>query len=100
MWQNLGYKVIPTVAWSDMDSFEWCFDGYPKGGTVAASSIGTQKSDETKQAFLNGWNEMLRRLEPETVIFYGNVPKECNANIVRIKAFQEKFKEVKADYGW
>ena len=42
---------------------------------------------------------MLIRLEPETVIFYGQVPKECNANIIRIKAYQEKFKEVAVD-GW
>lgn len=99
-WQSYGFKVIPTVAWSDTDSFEWCFDGMPKGGTVAVSSVGAQKSNRTKQAFLDGWNEMLRRLVPETVIFHGNVPKECNANIVRIKAFQERFKEVKTDYGW
>lgn len=100
LWQSYGFKVIPTVAWSDKDSFKWCFDGMPKGGTVAVSSVGTQKSKETKQAFLDGWNEMLKRLQPETVIFHGNVPKECNANIIRIKAFQERFKEVKADYGW
>ena len=95
----MGYKVIPTIAWSDKESFDWCFDGEPKGATVAVSSVGTQRSKETKQLFLEGWNEMLSRLEPETVIFYGSVPKECNANIVRVKAFQEKFSEVKTD-GW
>ena len=100
LWQSLGYKVIPTIAWSDHDSFEWCFDGTPKGATVAVSSVGTQRSKETKQLFLDGWNEMLNRLEPETVIFHGEIPKECNANIIRIKSFQEKFREVKADYGW
>lgn len=31
LWQSYGFKVIPTVAWSDKDSFEWCFDGMPKG---------------------------------------------------------------------
>lgn len=92
LWQSYGYKVIPTVAWSDKDSFTWCFDGVPKGATVAVSSVGTQLRKDTKQAFLDGWNEMLRRLEPETVIFHGNVPKECKANIVQIKAFYEKFR--------
>lgn len=99
-WQSYGFKVIPTIAWSDKDSFSWCFDGVPKGATVAVSSVGTQRSKETKQAFLDGWYAMLERLEPETVIFHGNIPKDCNANIIRIKAFQERFKEVKADYGW
>ena len=99
LWQAWGYKVIPTIAWSDKESFDWCFDGTPKGATVAVSSVGTQRNKETKQLFLDGWNEMLDRLEPETVIFHGDVPKECTANIVRIKSFQEKFREVKLN-GW
>lgn len=98
-WQSLGFKVIPTLAWSDKDSFEWCFDGVPKSATVAISSVGTQRSKTTKQLFLSGWNEMLRKLSPETVIFYGEIPKECNANIVRLKSFQEKFKELRTN-GW
>ena len=98
-WESMGCKVIPTIAGSDRDSFDWCFDGEPKGATVAVSSVGTQRSKETKQLFLDGWNEMLARVEPETVIFHGDVPKECTANIVRIKSFQEKFGEVKLN-GW
>lgn len=95
--QSMGFKVIPTIAWSDKESFKWCFDGEPKGGTVAVSSVGTLRSKETKKLFLDGWDEMLERLQPETVIFHGEIPKECNANIVKIKSFQEKFREVKVD---
>lgn len=100
LWQSCGYKVIPTIAWSDRDSFDWCFDGVPKNSTVAVSSVGTQRSKDTKQAFLDGWNEMLKRLQPETVIFHGTVPKECVANIVRVKSFQENFEEIKTGNGW
>lgn len=99
-WQQIGLKVIPTVSWSDNDSFNWCFDGIPTESTVAVSSIGTQQNEQAKAMFNNGWNEMLKRIHPNTVIFYGEVPKECDANIIKIKAFQEKFKEVKTDYGW
>lgn len=98
-WQSLGLNVIPTIAWSDSDSFNWCFDGTPKGATVAVSSVGTQASTETKRLFLAGWYEMIDRLQPETVIFYGNVPPECKANIVQVKAFCDKFREVKM-HGW
>lgn len=94
-WQMFGIKVIPTISWSDEESFEWCFDGEPKHGTVVVSSVGTQNSKQAKELFLTGYNEMMKRLEPETVIFYGNIPKECCGNIVRVKAFQEKFREVK-----
>ena len=97
--QTLGVKVYPTISWSDKESFDWCFDGEPVGATVAVSSIGTQKGSAEKRLFLDGYNAMVERLNPETIIFYGNVPKECMGNIVRIKPFQEKFREVITD-GW
>ena len=49
-----GIKVIPTIGWSDRDSFKWCFDGEPRNSIVAVSSIGTQKDKKSKQLFLNG----------------------------------------------
>lgn len=97
--QTLGVKVYPTISWSDKESFDWCFDGEPVGATVAVSSVGTQRGMEERRLFLDGYNEMLNRLKPETIIFYGNVPAECMGNIVRIKPFQEKFREVITD-GW
>lgn len=97
--QEAGVQVIPTISWSTPDSFEWCFDGEPEGGTVAVSSVGCMNSKTKKQLFLSGYNEMVKRVQPDSIIFYGNVPEECNGNIVRIKAFQEKFKEAVCD-GW
>lgn len=97
--QESGIQVIPTISWSTPDSFEWCFDGEPEGATVAISSVGCMNSKEKKALFLAGYEEMVRRLQPETIIFYGNVPDECMGNIVRIKAFQDKFKEAKCN-GW
>ena len=94
-WQSNGIKVVPTICWSDEKSFEWCFEGEPHNSVVAVSSVGTQNSKDTKQAFLLGYNEMLKRLQPEKIIFYGNIPAECKGDIVRIKAFQEKFREAK-----
>lgn len=92
-WQMNGINVIPTIGWSDKESFEWCFDGEPRNSVVAVSSVGTQKSKESKQKFLDGYMEMVKRLEPTQIIFYGNVPDECKGNIVHIKQFSEKFKK-------
>lgn len=97
--QENGIEVIPTIGWSDESSYEWCFDGEPKHSTVAVSSVGTQMSKRTKALFIAGYKEMIKRLEPETIIFYGNVPEECMGNIIKIRAFQERFKEAKCD-GW
>ena len=93
--QSQGLIVYPTISWSDESSYDWCFDGEPEGGTVCVSSVGTQNNAESKMLFLNGYQAMVERLHPETVIFYGNVPDECEGNIVKIKAFQDKFREAK-----
>lgn len=91
-WQRYGILVIPTISWSDESSYEWCFDGEPAGGVVAVSSVGTQGSPRTRELFLNGYNEMLKRLEPCEIVMYGNVPDECGGNITPVTAFQEKFR--------
>lgn len=97
--QECGISVIPTISWSTPDSFEWCFDGEPVGGAVAISSVGCMNDPGKKELFLSGYMEMVKRLHPGKIIFYGDIPPECRGNIVRIKAFQEKFKEAMCD-GW
>lgn len=97
--QEAGIKVIPTISWSTPDSFEWCFGGEPTGGTVAVSSVGCMNGKESKALFFEGYGEMVNRLHPETIIFYGTIPDECKGNIVKIKAFTDKFKEAVCD-GW
>ena len=91
-WQMNGIRVIPTISWADRDSYEWCFAGEPEGYTVAVSSVGTQGSQETRQLFLNGYREMMTRLQPQTIIMYGTVPDECQGNIIPVKAFQQKWR--------
>ena len=97
--QHEGVKVIPSLCWSDEKSLDWCFDGEPVGSCVAISSVGTQRHLESRRLFKYGYDAMCERLKPETIIFYGEVPKECRGNIVRIRAFQEKFRKAKiSDY--
>ena len=90
-WQMHGINVIPTIGWSDRESFEWCFDGEPTHSVVAISSVGTQVKKEARQQFLEGYLEMMERLHPEQIIFYGKVPEECKGNIVRVQAFSDKW---------
>ena len=92
-WQMFGINVIPTVCWSDQESFEWCFDGEPEQSVVAISAVGTQKSKESKKRFIDGYFEMTKRLKPTHIIFYGSVPEECKWNIVHIKCFVDKWNE-------
>lgn len=93
--QMYGIDVIPTIAWSTPESFEWCFDGEPTNGIVAVSSVGIMNSRRKKDLFMAGYNEMLSRLSPETILFYGMIPDECRGNIVKIKSFGEELTERK-----
>lgn len=92
-WQMHGMTVYPTISWSDKASYDWCFDGEPVGGIVAVSSVGCYRNKEAKRLFLKGYDEMMKRLDPSWVIFYGKVFEECDWNVIRVKSFGEEFYE-------
>lgn len=80
-WQNLGLTVIPNVSWSDVASFDFCFDGLEKGSIVAVGMIGCK---HCKHAFMCGYNEMLNRIDPKAVICFGKPFLEMRGNIISI----------------
>lgn len=92
-WQLHGMTVYPTISWSTPESYAWCFDGEPVGGIVSVSSVGTQNNAESKRLFLRGYEEMMKRLSPSWVIFYGKVPEEVDWNVIRVKSHQDLIKE-------
>lgn len=84
-WKKLGLQVVPTISWSNKDSFSWCFDGEPMGSVVAIGTTGTQQSQKTRQAFLDGYREMIARLHPTKILVYGQIPAEISGdNVVGI----------------
>lgn len=80
-WQSKGLTVIPTISWGLSQSYEFCFDGVEKGATVAIGMIGCKQS---KLNFMRGYNEMLRRLEPEKIICFGSPFDEMQGNIITV----------------
>lgn len=69
LWQHCGVDVIPTVVWGDRQSFTWAFDGLPQGATLAVSTGHIAKHEQ--EGFLAGFEEMVQRCEPTTVLVYG-----------------------------
>ncbi len=69
-WQENGIQVIPTVVWGDERSYDFCFEGIAKNSTVAIGTVGV-RSAEAKALFIQGFYEMIKRLEPKTLIVYG-----------------------------
>ena len=102
--QDAGICVIPTVSWSDERSFSFCFEGLPSHSVVSISSVGISRDKEAMRLFELGYNEMIRRLEPSTILLYGpllkmnfgNVPirQYDNTNFVWTKTICSSHKEV------
>lgn len=90
-WQSLGIKVIPTIGWSDESSFDFCFEGVEKGGIVAVGTVGVMNDEKAKKLFLQGYNEMMKRLEPKKILIYGSKFEGLSGDIIEIKPFYDKF---------
>lgn len=94
-YQEKGVSVIPSIVWSNENSYDFCFDGIELGQTVAVNSCGTLKNEYAKNIFLYGFNAMVERLKPSKIIIYGDELKELTGNIIYINDFVKKEKSKK-----
>ncbi len=86
-WASKGLRVIPTVNWGDESTFDFCFEGIEKGSVVAVSTYMASEHDnrcDQKEWFMAGYNEMLRRIEPEKIICYNTPFPEMQGNIIYV----------------
>ena len=97
-WQSLGLDVIPDVVWGTKESFDFCFEGIPKHSTVAVSTVGVKNDKDWNNGldslFKDGYDEMLNRLEPTTVLFYGDMIDGLEGNIIRIPSYYEQKRKI------
>ena len=98
-WQSLGIKVIPTISWSDEQSFKYCFLGVQKGSTVAIGTVGVLNDEYAKTLFMQGFKEMLKQLEPKEILIYGNKLSELEGykNIRWFDTYMNKFIKAKGE---
>lgn len=80
-WQEHNLTVIATISWSTPRSFEFCFDGIEQGSIVAIGMIGCKR--EHRQ-FMQGYDAMLERINPEAIICFGSPFREMRGNIIPI----------------
>lgn len=70
LWQLYGIKVIPTIGWGDKTTYDICFSGVEPGSMVIISTIGCQKNTDI---FIEGYHEMMKRINPPLVIVIGKI---------------------------
>ena len=90
-WQSKGLTVIPTISWGTVQSFSFCFDGVEKNSIVAIGMIGSKKGNYL--GFMRGYQEMIKRIEPEAIICFGESFPDMTGNIIKI-AYRFPKKEV------
>ena len=86
-WASKGIRVIPSVNWGDESTFDFCFEGIEKGSVVAISTYMASEHDnrqDQKEWFMAGYNEMLKRIEPEKIICYNTPFAEMQGDIVYV----------------
>ena len=74
--QNNSVDVIPNIGWGDERSYSFCFDGIPKGSTVAISTNGCIRDKRDRFYFKKGLGKMIEVIKPSAVINYSNMPDD------------------------
>lgn len=90
-WQlYYNITVVPTIMWGFEDTWDWCFDGYPKGGIVAVSNVGSCQDRKLHKKFHDGYAEMLKRLTPTKILMFSRnfEPMPGNVQYIRWELFK------------
>jgi hypothetical protein len=88
-WQSKGVRVIPSVGWCTQKWDDICFAGLRENGIVAISTLGVNNC-ECKTEFLRGYNELLRRKSPKSIVCLGDPIGNMEGNICFIP-YDESF---------
>lgn len=97
-----GVKVIPNVAIPPEYCYDWIFDGMPQHSVVACCTNGRIKAKASRIEFCNGFNEMVKRLQPIRVIIVGLIPEELETDIeiINFKTRNQQIKGKEGIYGF
>ena len=73
-----GKEVINNIRWGLPHTYRYCFDGIPKNSVVAIGTVGgSPRKLEDRERFEEGLFEMVKRLNPHTIIVYGSANYPC-----------------------
>ena len=70
-YQKQGIKVIPTISWAEKETFDFAFQGIPKGSIVSISTIGVKQNKEALNIWKDGMDVMIEEIKPSTILVYG-----------------------------
>ena len=74
-WQYWDLVAIPNISWIEGE-YDLSFDGWPQNSVVAVNSTGVGHSKRCKAMWIEGYKEMVKRLNPIHIIRYGAKQKD------------------------
>lgn len=96
-WQQQGYTVIPTIVWSTPACYDFAFAGVAPHGLVAITTIGLAGSPPiAHQYFRQGFEEMVRRLQPSAVLCYGDLLDPSLRDLATIITYPTRWDNIRA----
>ena len=73
-----GNAVYNNVRWGTSETYRYCFDGLPKHDIVVIGTVGgSPRKKIDRPRFEEGLTEMVRVLQPYTIIVYGSANYQC-----------------------
>ena len=72
LWQANGIPVIYNVSWAGPDSYSYCIHVYPKHCVIAINCSGIRGDPDAIYFWYQGYEEVLKTLEPSLIIRYGD----------------------------
>ena len=83
-----GVPVTNNVRWGTPESYRYCWDGIPKNSMVAIGTAGgSPRRLADRRRFEDGLFEMVRVLQPHTILVYGSDRYAC-FDVLRAKGIQ------------
>ena len=73
-----GVAVINNVRWGTKESWTYCWDGLPHNSILAIGTVGGNPFRHSdRDRFETGLNELVRVLQPHTILVYGSSNYPC-----------------------
>ncbi|MBR2070292.1 MAG: DUF4417 domain-containing protein [Clostridia bacterium] len=93
--QKNTVEVIPNIRWGDERTFEIACLGVETCKTIAVGTHGCIKTVKGKNMFIAGFDYVINKLKPKTILVYGRMPEKifCLAKMQNIKLipFESEF---------
>lgn len=90
-----GVEIIPNVRWGDERTFKLACLGVEQNKTIAVGTHGCIKTVDGRNMFIAGFDYVINKLKPKTVIVYGRMPDKifCIARMygINLIPFESEF---------